>query len=195
MEKLDTTLNEDLGNLPKGYTEDDVVDAFFAEKENAIHNAIPSQDDEPYIADDEKIALLYKGDDNYIGFLLDEQFEAADKEDCYECTVGQARNFIELNELDVDDFKIYDEKGEEYVDALSLLYDAKEETFNSEFDNIDSFGEFLEARNKKRSNKLNEALIAGANGLQYCDSDNSKKHDAADALLKKLGMTPDNVQD
>ncbi len=168
----ESKMKENVGDLPAGYTDEDLAE--FLDKEPSIPTEI---EEDVYDPSDEVIQFVFNDPNSDIQKKIDEKFDGGYVDNSSMATIGEFRNFVMENELDVEDFRIYDTKGEEYFDKLALVYDTVRDPQGLE--------ENIKEISKKE--KLNEAVIAGANGLVYSSENRSAKHDAADALLRKIG--------
>lgn len=170
---------EDIGKLPSGYTEDDFAEMLDKEEPGDYN----MEEDNVYDPDDEEINFEYIGPDDGISELVYETFEPAADDTLSVATIGELKHFIDENNCDADEFDILDKDGEMYEDNYALIYDGNPD---QDMDLVESFF------NSKKGKRLSESLIAGANGLQYCDDNNNPaKHAAADNLLRKIGMLKD----
>lgn len=212
-------IQEGVGDLPAGYTDEDLAE--FLDKEQTVPPV--ADEDEPYDPNDEIIQFVYKDPTDEVQNKINNTFDGGYVENSSMATIGEFRNFVCENELDVDDFRIFDVKGEEYHDKLALVYDIvpklQEDCETPGCNHCANCGADLDASNfgghengedfckdcwswqksdldeskGTPKNRIKEAIIAGAGGLVYSsDRTSGAKEDAADALLRKLGKLPMN---
>ena len=112
---------ENVGDLPAGYTDEDLAD--FLDKEDQSVPFDASEGDNDYDPNDEIIQFVYKDADSEVQNKINNTFDGGYVDNSSMSTIGEFRKFVTDNELDVEDFRIFDDKGEEYFDKLSLIYD------------------------------------------------------------------------
>lgn len=221
----ESKIREGVGDLPAGYTDDDLAEFLDKEQHTKLPEYGPS--DDVYDPNDEVIQFIYTkaSTDSETQTKIDNQFEGGYLEDSSMATIGEVRKFVTENELDIEDFQVFDIKGEEYFDKLALIYDIQPDLQSGLNESCEEHGpehhcfdcgvtledanfggvihgdpfcddcygfEMNESTNEKKTNKLTEAAIAGPNGLQFSNDRRTAKHDAADALLRKIGKLPED---
>ena len=94
------------------------------------------------------------------------------------------------NGLHVEIFK-WDARGSYPIRGIVIAEkeDKSEINLNNEFFNSNiNTDEFTSTKTENKSQKLDETLIAGPNGLQYASESKEAKHAIVDEFLKKLSI-------